>query len=64
MPKMKTHKATAKRFESTGSGKIRRRKQGGSHLRRKKAKRTKRQYHKYLPVKKADAKRIKRLLGL
>lgn len=64
MPKMKTHKATAKRFKITGSGKIRRRKQGGSHLRRKKAKRTKRQYRKDLPVSKADAKRIKRLLGL
>lgn len=64
MPKMKTHKATAKRFKITGSGKIIRRKQGGGHLRRKKAKRTKRQYRKYLPVKKVDAKRIKRSLGL
>jgi len=60
MPKMKTHKATAKRFKITSSGKIRRRKQGGSHLRRKKAKRTKQQYRKDLPVSKADAKRIKR----
>lgn len=64
MPKMKTHKATAKRFKITGSGKIRRRKQGSSHLRRKKAKRVKRQYRKYLRVKRADAKRTKRLLGL
>lgn len=64
MPKMKTHKATAKRFKITGSGKIRRRKQGGSHLRRKKAKRVKRQYRKDLPVSKTDAKRIKRLLGI
>jgi large subunit ribosomal protein L35 len=64
MAKMKTHKATAKRFKITGSGKIRRRKQGRSHLRRKKAKRTKRQYRKDLPVSKTDAKRIRRLLGL
>ena len=33
--KLKTHKATAKWFKVTGSGKLRRRKQGRSHLRRK-----------------------------
>jgi large subunit ribosomal protein L35 len=64
MPKMKTHQATAKRFKITGSGKIRRRKQGRNHLRRKKAKRTKRQYRKDLPVSKADEKRIRQILGL
>jgi large subunit ribosomal protein L35 len=61
---MKTHKATAKRFRITGSGKLRRKKQGGGHLRRKKAKRTKRQYRKDLQLDKADAKRVKGLLGL
>jgi large subunit ribosomal protein L35 len=31
MPKMKTNRAAAKRFKVTGSGKIRRPKQGGQH---------------------------------
>jgi large subunit ribosomal protein L35 len=32
MPKMKTRKAAAKRYEVTGSGKIRRRRAGKNHL--------------------------------
>ena len=44
MPKMKTHKATAKRFQYTGSGKLMRTKIGKSHLRRKKSKRVKRMF--------------------
>lgn len=40
MPKLKTHKATAKRFRKTASGRIFRAKVGKSHLRRKKAQRT------------------------
>lgn len=43
MPKMKTHKSTAKRFKITGKRKLRRLKQKHSHLRRKKSKRSKRQ---------------------
>ncbi len=38
MPKMKTHKGTAKRFRITKNGKLMRMKQGRSHLRRKKRK--------------------------
>jgi len=41
--KMKTHKATAKRFRLTGTGKLMRTKGGKSHLRRRKSKRTKAQ---------------------
>jgi len=63
MPKMKTHKGTAKRFALSGSGKIRRRKQGGNHLRRKKTKRTKRMYSQYLLVSDEDEKRIRRILS-
>ena len=63
MPKMKTHKGIAKRFKVTGSGRIRRRKQGGKHLRRKKSKRTRRMYSQDLPISDADRKRIKRILG-
>jgi len=63
MPKMKTHKGTAKRFKITGSGRILRRKQGGSHLRRKKTKRTRRTYSQELPVSDTDRKRIKQILS-
>jgi large subunit ribosomal protein L35 len=63
VPKLKTHKATAKRFKITGSGKLRRRKQMRSHLRRSKSKRVKRQFRKDLKVDPSDVKRIERLLG-
>lgn len=62
MPKMKTHKGTAKRFGLTGTGKLRRMKHNSSHLRRNKSKRAKRQFDQTLPVSKADDKRIRRLL--
>jgi large subunit ribosomal protein L35 len=64
MPKMKTHKVTAKRFKITGSGKLRRLRQGRSHLRRKKSKRVLRAMDKELPVDRVDRKRVRRLLGL
>ncbi len=40
MPKIKTHKSTAKRFRYTGSGKLVRMHQGRGHLRRHKSPRT------------------------
>jgi len=62
LPKIKTHKATAKRFKITGSGKIMRVKIGRSHLRRKKPKRVKRLYDDMIEVTQPSArKRIKRL---
>lgn len=63
MPKMKTHKGAAKRFKITGTGTIRRRKQGGSHLRRKKTKRTRRMYSQDQPVSDADRKRVRQILS-
>ena len=44
MPKIKTHKATAKRFKYTGTGKLMRTKIGKSHLRRRKSKRVRRMF--------------------
>jgi len=64
MPKMKTHKATAKRFKVTKRRKLRRLKQRRSHLRRKKSKRVLRSMDKYQPVSNVDSKRVRRLLGL
>jgi large subunit ribosomal protein L35 len=63
MPKLKTHKATAKRFKYTGSGKLMRTKIGKSHLRRKKNKRVKVLFDSMLEVNEAATRqRVKRLL--
>lgn len=60
--KLKTHKATAKRFRMTGSGKIVRTKGGKSHLRRRKSKRTKALFTEMVEVKgKGIQKRVRRL---
>lgn len=60
--KMKTHKATAKRFRLTGSGKLVRTKGGKSHLRRRTSKRTKRLFDEMIPVKgRGIIKRVHRL---
>jgi large subunit ribosomal protein L35 len=49
--KIKTHKATSKRFQVTGSGVLVRSKGGKSHLRRRTSKRTKVLLSEMLPVK-------------
>jgi large subunit ribosomal protein L35 len=60
--KLKTHKATAKRFRLTGSGKLVRTKSGKSHLRRNTPKRTKRLFTDMVPVEgKGVQKRVHRL---
>jgi large subunit ribosomal protein L35 len=60
--KLKTHKGTAKRFRTTGTGKIVRTKGGKSHFRRRRSKRAKSQLSKMVPVLgKGYVKRIKRL---
>ena len=60
--KLKTHKATSKRFRVTGTGKVVRTKGGKSHLRRTTSKRTKRQFAKLLGLASSkQAAKIKRL---
>ena len=60
--KLKTHKATSKRFSLTGSGKVVRTKGGKSHLRRRRSARTKRQLDEMLPVQgRGFIKRVRRL---
>ena len=60
--KLKTHKATAKRFKVTGTGKLMRTKIGKGHLRRHTPKRVKAQFMKTIEVKgKRIRKRIHRL---
>ena len=62
MPKIKTHKGAQSRFHVTGSGKIMRSKGGKSHLRRRKAPRTKRLFDEMIVVNDVDKKRLKKLL--
>jgi large subunit ribosomal protein L35 len=62
MPKLKTHKGARSRFHITGSGKLMRTKCGKSHLRRKKAPRTRRLYDEMIMTSLADKKRVGRLL--
>lgn len=60
--KIKTHKATSKRFRLTGSGILVRTKGGKSHLRRRTSKRTKRLLSEMVEVKgNKIAQRIRRL---
>ncbi|MAT43443.1 MAG: 50S ribosomal protein L35 [Anaerolineaceae bacterium] len=60
--KLKTHKATSKRFRTTGSGMLVRTKGGKSHLRRRTSKRSKRMLSEMIEVKGDKiAKRIRLL---
>jgi large subunit ribosomal protein L35 len=60
--KLKTHKATSKRFKVTGTGVVLRTKGGKSHLRRRTSKRVKRQLDEMIPVKgRGIIKRVHRL---
>ena len=64
MPKQKTHKATAKRFRTTGSGKIMRGKAFKSHILEKKSPKRKRGFRQETEVAASDVKTIKKGLGL
>ena len=60
--KLKTHKATSKRFRLSGSGVLLRTKGGKSHLRRRTSKRTKALFTEMIPVEgEGIVKRVKRL---
>jgi large subunit ribosomal protein L35 len=63
MPKMKTHRGAAKRFRTTATGKIRRRKAYKSHLLESKSSRRKRRLGRPGEVSGGDRKHLKRLLG-
>ncbi len=61
--KLKTHKATSKRFRLTGAGMVVRTKGGKSHLRRRTSDRTKALFTEMIPVKgKKIGLRVKRLV--
>jgi large subunit ribosomal protein L35 len=61
--KLKTHKATSKRFRLTGSGAVVRTKIGKGHLRRRTSKRTKYLLDEMIPVQGTEIKkRVRRLI--
>ena len=63
MPKMKTHSGAKKRFRTTGSGKVMHKQAGKTHLNEHKSSRVKRRLEGMVTMSKADAKKIKKLLG-
>ena len=64
MPKMKTHRGAAKRFKVTGTGKLRRRQAFMNHLLEKKSSKRTRRLKRETPVAPADARHVRKLLGL
>lgn len=64
MPKMKTHKGTAKRFRVTGSGKIMRAKAFKSHIKTKKSPKRIRNFRKETELAPADRKVVGKNLGI
>lgn len=62
MPKIKTHKSTAKRFRYSSTGKLMRMRQGKGHLRRKKAPKVKSTYsYAHVSENAGARRRVKRL---
>jgi large subunit ribosomal protein L35 len=64
MPKNKTHSGTAKRVKVTGRGKLLRQQAGLRHRLEVKSSKETRDLSRDVPVSKADAKRVRKLLGL
>jgi large subunit ribosomal protein L35 len=64
MPKMKTDRGAAKRFKITATGRLRRRQAFRSHILEKKPSKRTRRLKREVNVSPADAKAVKRLLGL
>ena len=63
MPKMKSHTGMGKRVKLTGKGKVLREQAGKRHLLEGKSSRRTRRLTGTVEVSKADAPRIKKLLG-
>lgn len=62
MPKVKTNRGAAKRFKTTGSGKVVRNKAFGNHILTKKSTKRKRNLRKSGVVHASDKKNITRLI--
>ncbi len=64
MPKLKTHKGTAKRIKMTSTGKLIRRRAFGGHMLAKKSKSRKRAINKPATITGSMAKNARRALGV
>ncbi|OYW84540.1 50S ribosomal protein L35 [Candidatus Saccharibacteria bacterium 32-49-10] len=64
MPKLKTHKGTAKRIKLTSSGKITRRRAFGGHMLAKKSKSRKRAINQSATITGSMAKNVRRAVGV
>ena len=62
MPKLKTHRGAAKRFQTTGRGKLRRNHAYASHILTKKSRKRKRNLRRSALIADGDRKRTERLL--
>jgi len=64
MPKLKTHKGTAKRIKLTSTGKLTRRRASGHHLLAKKSKNRKRAINQPAKVTGSMARNARRAMGV
>ena len=64
MPKLKTHKGTAKRVKITSTGKILRERAFGNHILAKKSKSRKRRINTSAEITGGNAKNVKKALGV
>jgi len=62
MPKIKTHKATVKRFKITKNNKVRRRKAGQDHYNSRESGRVTRMKRRDISVSKGEAKNIRKMI--
>lgn len=62
MPKMKSNSGAKKRFKVTGSGKVKRKKAGKSHILTKKTSKRKRNLGKATLVDKTQEKNVKKMI--
>ncbi len=62
MPKMKTNRGAAKRFRTTGAGRIRRNKAFSSHILTKKSTKRKRNLRQSALIAEVDVKAVRRML--
>jgi len=63
MPKMKSNSGAKKRFTTTASGRVKRKKAFASHILTKKSQKRKRNLRKSTLVNEADESRVKRMIG-
>lgn len=62
MPKMKTHSGAGKRFRTTKTGKVKRKRQNSRHILTKKAPKRKRQLRQQTYVDSTQEKTVKKLI--